>query len=136
VNGPAIDAQGRSVAVAWFTAADVPRVRLAFSQDAGRSFGAPVEVASGSVAGRVDVVLLGRDRAAVTWLHETADGAEIRVQPFDDDGPSGPVAVVARSSVQRASGFPQMIRAGDGLLFAWTDASGPSRVRTAYAALR
>jgi len=136
VNGPAIDAQGRTVAVAWFTAPDVPRVRLAFSQDAGRSFGAPVEVASGAVAGRVDVVLLDRDRAVVTWLQEAADGAEIRAQPFDRNGPAGAPLVIASSSVQRASGFPQMVRAGGGLLFAWTDAGEPAQVRTAYATLR
>ncbi len=41
VNGPAVAAHGRRVAVAWFTAADdVPRVRLAFSANAGASFAA------------------------------------------------------------------------------------------------
>jgi len=45
VNGPAVAASGRRVAVAWYTYADErPRVRLAFSDDAGARFGAPVEV--------------------------------------------------------------------------------------------
>jgi hypothetical protein len=136
VNGPAIDARGRTVAVAWFTAADLPRVRLAFSQDAGRSFAPPIEVASGDLAGRVDVVLLDDGRAIVSWLQPAAAGAEIRAQPFDGDGAAGPAVVVASASVQRASGFPQMVRAGDGLLFAWTDAGDPTQVRTARATLR
>lgn len=136
VNGPAVDARGQAVAVAWFTAPDVPRVRLAFSQDAGRTFGPPVEVASGDIAGRVDVVLLGDGHAIVSWLQPSADGAEIRAQPFDRDGPAGPPVVIASSSVQRASGFPQMVRAGGGLLFAWTDTAGPAQVRTAFATLR
>jgi hypothetical protein len=136
VNGPAVDARGRTVVVAWFTAPDVPRVRLAFSQDAGRTFGPTVEVANGDSAGRVDVVLLDDGRAVVSWLQPSAGGAEIRAQPFDRDGPAGAPVVIASSSVQRASGFPQMVLAGDGLLFAWTDAGEPAQVRTAYATLR
>jgi hypothetical protein len=135
VNGPAIDAHGRTVAVAWFTGADVPRVRLAFSQDAGRTFSRPIEVANGDVTGRVDVVLLDDGRAVVSWLQPSATGAEIRAQPFDGNGAAGTQVVIAASSVQRASGFPQMVRAGTGLLFAWTDAGEPAQVRTAYATL-
>jgi len=136
VNGPAVDALGRTVVVAWFAAPDVPRIRLAFSQDAGRTFGPPVEVASGDVAGRVDVVVLDDGRAIVSWLQPSAGGAEIRAQPFGRDGPAGPPVVIASSPVQRASGFPQMVRAGGGLLFAWTDAAEPAQVRTAHATLR
>jgi len=135
VNGPAIDALGRTVAVAWFTAPDVPRVRLAFSRDAGRTFARPIEVASGDVIGRVDVVLLDDGRAVVSWLQQTAGGAEIRAQPFDTDGPTGAPVTIAATSVQRASGFPQMVRAGSGLLFAWTDTGEPTQVRSAYATL-
>jgi len=136
VNGPAIDAIGSEVAVAWFTAPDRPRVRLAFSSDAGRSFSAPVEVAAGRVAGRVDVALLGDGRAVVSWLEETPAGAEIRVQAFTRSGVAGRAVTVARSGANRSSGFPQMIRAGGRLLFAWTDASEPLRLRTAMAELR
>lgn len=135
VNGPAVDARGDTVVVAWFTAPDVSRVRLAFSGDAGRTFLPPVEVASGRVAGRVDVVLLDDRRAVVSWLQDGANGAEIRAQPFTRDGAAAPAVVVTRTSVARSSGFPQMIHAGGGLLFAWTESSDPPAVRTAYAAL-
>jgi hypothetical protein len=136
VNGPAIAASGRRVVVAWFTAPDVPRVRLAFSGDAGRSFGAPLEVTAGRIAGRVDVVLLDDDRAVVSWLADDPNGAEIRAQAWTSGGPEGPVVVVAKSSADRASGFPRMVRAGDALLFAWTEASTLPIVRTAIVRLR
>jgi hypothetical protein len=136
VNGPAVAARGRHVAVAWFTAPDVPRVRVAFSADAGRTFAAPIEVASGVVIGRVDVVLLDDGRAIVSWLQPSPAGAEIRAQPFRRAGAAGPAVTIASAAVQRASGFPQMVRAGDGLLVAWTDATGPSQVRTAFVSLR
>jgi hypothetical protein len=93
-------------------------------------------VASGDITGRVDVVVLDDGRAIVSWLQPSAGGAEIRAQPFDRSGPAGAPVVIASSSVQRASGFPQMVRAGGGLLFAWTDAAEPAQVRTAYATLR
>jgi hypothetical protein len=82
------------------------------------------------------VVLLDDGRAVVSWLQGNATGAEIRAQPFTPGGPAGPAVLVAASTVQRASGFPQMVRAGDGLLFAWTDTGDTTRVRTAYASLR
>ena len=135
VNGPAVDAHGRTVAVAWFTAPDLPRVRLAFSGDGGRSFAPPVEVASGRVAGRVDVVLLDEERAVVSWLSDGTAGAEILAQPFTREGAAAPAMTVARSSVARSSGFPQMIRTHGGLLFAWTVSGDSPRVRTAFAAL-
>lgn len=136
VNGPAVDARGGTVVVAWFTAAGGPRVRLAFSNDGGGSFEPPIEVASGDLPGRVDVELLDDGRAVVSWMQQAAAGAEIRVQPFNRDGAAGQSRRVAATSVHRSSGFPQMVRAGDGLLFAWTDAGDPPQVRTAFARLR
>jgi len=137
VNGPAIDARGHEVAVAWFTAPDRPRVRLAFSSDSGRTFSAPVEVAAGAVAGRVDVVLLDDGRAVVSWLADAPGGAEFVAQPFARDGTvAGPPVLIARSSIERASGFPQMVRSGDRLIFAWTQAGEPPLLRTAVARLR
>jgi len=135
VNGPAIAAQGARVAVAWFTAPDVPRVRVAFSSDAGRSFSPPVEVASGRVAGRVDVVFTARGRAVVSWLTEGATGAHLVAQPFTEHGAAGALATIARVGSSRAAGFPQMVRAGSGLVFAWTETGDPSRVHTAFAPL-
>jgi hypothetical protein len=137
VNGPAIDARGHEVAVAWFTAPDQPRVRLAFSSDSGRTFSAPVEVAAGAVAGRVDVVLLDEGRAVVSWLADAPGGTAFVAQPFARDGTvAGPPVLITRSSIERASGFPQMVRSGDRLIFAWTQVGEPPSLRTAVARLR
>ena len=136
VNGPAVDARGDTVVVAWFTAPDEPRVRIAFSSDGGRRFAPPIEVAGGRVAGRVDVVLLPDGRAVVSWLAETTGPAEIRAQPFTPEGPAGRAMVVARSDVARSSGFPRMALANGALLFAWTRSGEPPQVRAAVARLR
>jgi len=136
VNGPAVAARGRSVVVAWFTAPDRPRVRVAFSEDAGRTFSAPLEIGAGDALGRVDVVLLEDGRAVVSWLRQGASGAEILAQPVDRTATRGDSVVVAGTSAQRASGFPQMALADGGLLFAWTEAGAQPRLHTAYATLR
>lgn len=135
VNGPAIAARGALVAVAWFTAArDTARVRLAFSSDGGETFAAPIEIDDGNPAGRVDVELLADGRAVVSWLERTGgDSAAVRMRAVQQTGERGTAWTVAATSGARASGFPRMVRAGDGLVVAWT-ASAPdsaARVRVA-----
>jgi hypothetical protein len=135
VNGPAVAARGNTVVVAWFTAPDRARVRLAWSVDGGRTFGAPIEVTSGKVVGRVDVVLLEDAQAVVSWLDDGAQGAVIRAQPFTATGPAASAVDIARSNIARSSGFPQMLQVPGGLLFAWTATGDTPAVVTARASL-
>ncbi|HYG81994.1 MAG TPA: sialidase family protein [Pyrinomonadaceae bacterium] len=132
VNGPSVSAGDRRVAAAWFTGqGDDPRVHVAFSADAGATFGTPARVDDGDVMGRVDVVLLADGSALVCWMSGNEEGGANKVRRVTPDGSLGPVAVIARSDVSRASGFPRMARAGDTVHFAWTQFGKPSRVRTA-----
>jgi hypothetical protein len=132
VNGPSVSSDGRRAAVAWFTAAqETPRVKVIFSGDAGETFGQPLQVDEGTPVGRVDIVMLADGAALVSWLERTAKGGEVRVRLLRPDGSRGPSTTVAESSAARVSGFPQMARAGDEIIFAWTDPGPPSRVRTA-----
>jgi hypothetical protein len=134
VNGPAVSADGRRVAVAWFTGvADTPRVKIAFSQDAGATFSQPVQVDDGESAGRVDTVLLPDGSALVCWLSGNADGGAIKVRRVRADGSIGPPALIAKTDISRSSGFPRMARFGDEVHFAWTEFGKPSYVRTAVA---
>lgn len=135
VNGPAIAASGSRVALAWFTAAqDTARVLLAFSSDAGATFGAPVRVDNGQPAGRVHVALLGTGDALVTWLERTGgDTAAVRVRRVAPDGSRDLPITIAVSSGTRASGFPRLVVSGDNVVFAWTEPGSPSTVRVARA---
>lgn len=128
VNGPAVVAEDMLVVVAWFTAAgDVPRVKVAFSEDGGATFGEPVIVDDGNPAGRVDLVM-DDDAGAVlvSWLERTGgEDAEIRVRRVIVDGTATSSASLVASAGARASGFPRMIPSGPGeLVLAWTDLSG------------
>ncbi len=132
VNGPAVAASGRRVAVAWFTAAnDAPRVRLAFSTDAGASFGAPVTVDDGNPLGRVDVVLLDDGSAVVSWVESSPEGSSLRVRRIPADGEPGAAAIVVPAGAKLGNGFPQLARSGDTLVFAWT----AGQVKTAVMAV-
>jgi len=134
VNGPAVAADGRRVAVAWFTeAGDQPRVKVAFSGDAGATFSSPIQVDDGEPAGRVDVLLLPDGSALVSWMSGTAEGGANKVRRIRPDGALGPVSVIAETDISRSSGFPRMARLGDEVHFAWTEFGKPSRVRTAAA---
>jgi hypothetical protein len=132
VNGPAIDASGRAVAVAWFTAPqDKARVRVAFSADAGERFGAPIVVDDERPLGRVDVVLREPHTALVSWLAQGTEGTTLRVREVRDDGWRGDPLTVAVSSAARSSGFPRMASSRGQVILAWRDAAEPPRVRTA-----
>ncbi|HEY6404115.1 MAG TPA: sialidase family protein [Blastocatellia bacterium] len=132
VNGPAVAAAGRRVAVAWFTGADkTSRVKVSFSNDAGETFSQPITVDDGAPAGRVDVLLLNDGGAMVCWLEKLPDGGAVRVRRVSPDGKLAESVTVAPSGTARSAGFPQMARAGGELVFAWTGA----RVLTAKLAL-
>lgn len=134
VNGPAIAAHGGRIATTWFTAAGgIPRIRLAFSADGGHSWGPPLEVADGPVLGRVAVVMPDAHSAIVSWLEQSRLRAELRFRRIAVDGSAGPAYKLATTVAARSSGFPQMVLAGDRLLFAWTAVGEPSSVRTATA---
>ena len=135
VNGPALAARGNRVALAWFTAAnDSARVKVAFSDDAGATFAAPVRVDGGSPAGRVDVALLADGDALVTWVERVGgETAAVRVRRVARNGRAGVPVTIASSSAARASGFPRMAVAGGHAVFAWTAPGRPSAIRVARA---
>jgi hypothetical protein len=128
VNGPAVSARGRDVAVAWFTAkGDQGHSFVAFSHNAGRTFGPPVRVDDSSSPGRVGVELLHDKSAIVTWVESFTFSA----RRVDAGGLRGAAVAVGDSSGTR---YPRVARFGDEVLFAWTATErGVPRVLTARA---
>lgn len=119
VNGPRCKAIENTLAIAWFTMAnDKPTVKVAFSSDGGKTFGQPVEVNEKQTMGRVDLVLLDKNTALVSWM----EGQEIKVRRIFKNGTKGRPTTIALSSEARASGFPQLTKCRNGVMIAWTDA--------------
>lgn len=133
VDGPTVVADGRRVAVAWFTAAgERPRVLVAFSDDQGVTFDEPIRIDDGDPVGRVDLVLEG-DGVRVSWIENSGgSNADLRHRGVSRDGSIDSSHTVAALVGSRATGFPRMIRHSAELIFAWTDAQGDdTRVRVA-----
>jgi len=136
VNGPALSADGRRVAIAWFTAVgDQGRAYAAFSTDAGKSFSSPIRLDDVSALGRVDIALLEDGGAVATWI-EFADGrAQFKMRRVEADGTRSDAVTVSSLAASRASGYPRLARFGPELVFAWTESTQPSRVMTAITAI-
>ncbi len=75
VNGPSLSASGRRVAIAWFTMQqEQGHAFVAFSDDAGRTFGKPVRLDDELSLGRVDVELLADGSAVASWIEYSTEG--------------------------------------------------------------
>lgn len=131
VNGPAVEARGGQVAVAWFTLGGdgTPRVRCARSRDGGETFGEPIDVAVEDVEGRVDLVLAADGSCWILWLARVGRQGRWRVARIDPGGKLSPPIDLATTSLQRTSGIARLAAAPEGLWFAWTDVGPPTRVR-------
>ena len=136
VNGPMLSARGRDVVLAWFTLKnEVGHAYAAFSSDAGRSFGAPIQLDEAAALGRVDVVLLPDGSAAASWIEFAEGRSAFALRRIERSGRTSPVVPVATIAGARASGYPRMAQHGDELLFAWTE-TGVEQMRVATATTR
>src|SRR2546425_538622 len=135
VNGPAISARGRQVAVAWMTAKDDQgRAFAAFSSDAGATFDAPIRLDDAGSLGRVGIALVDDESAVASWIEFANQRAQLRIRRIDRSGARGAAQTVAGVGAERTSGYPRLARRGDELLLAWTETSdGRSKVQTAVA---
>jgi hypothetical protein len=133
VNGPALSARLREVTVAWFTAPhDEGHVFVAFSQDAGRTFGAPIRVDDAGSLGRVDVEQLPDGSAVIGWIERADAGASFKVRRVERSGQRSPAVTVVDLGEHRNSGYPRVAIRGQELVAAW---AGDLRVQTATARL-
>jgi hypothetical protein len=134
VNGPALSADGKTVAIAWFTATgDEGHTYAAFSSDSGASFGSPIRLDDASALGRVDVQLLRDGSAIATWIEFAGGRAQFKMRRVEASGRKTTASTVTGMTAGRASGYPRMARFGEELVFAWTETGDLPRVRTATA---
>ena len=132
INGPAVSANGRNIAVAWFTAPDddKPQVYVLMSADSGKTFGKKIRIDDGNPIGRVDVVSRSSGAAVVSWVERTSQGAQVRVREVAANGTAAAPMNVSGTAGLGSGVFPRMVRSGDDIVVAWTDASKPAQIRT------
>ena len=133
VNGPAVDAVGQEVAVAWFTAAENKnKVKLIRSQDGGVNWREPVLIDEERPVGRVAVRMLPDSSALVSWL---AAENQIKVRRIGKEGEELGSAIVASVEGGRSLGFPQLAYKDGAIYLAWTDTNEPKMVKLVKASL-
>ena len=131
INGPAVSSNGKSVAVTWFTAPDdKPQVYAVLSNDAGATFGKKIRIDEGKPLGRVDIVSRASGGAVASWVERGAKGSEVRIREIAGNGTAAAPISVSGNAGLGSGAFPRMVRSGDDIVIAWTDASNPPQVRT------
>ncbi len=110
VNGPAVAAFEKNLAVAWFTAAnEIPKVQVVFSSNNGETFGKPIHINTQETLGRVDIVALNNTEAVVSWMErDINDVAYVQIAKITNSGEKGPTITLTKTNAGRASGFPQI----------------------------
>lgn len=138
VNGPKADAIENTLVIAWFTAAEnIPKVNVIFSGDAGKNFSEPIRIDNGNPIGKVDVSLIDKDNALVSWVEGSGSEAQIKVVKVTVEGDSSEPLVISNSTDARANGFPQMEILGENVYFAWTvEENGGLHVETSFLPLK
>lgn len=125
VNGPAGDAQGQTVCVAWFTLANgQAKVQAKLSHDGGATFGAPLPIDLGQPLGRVEVVTLADRTSVVLWLESKREGQAtgLYARRIFRDGSLSAAELLADVSAARAGGFPRAaVRSSGTVVLAWTE---------------
>ena len=131
-NGPALDARESSAVIAWWTmAGGMPSVKVAFSPDAGSTWGSPVRVDHGKGSGQVTVAMLpDRQSAVVGWLEDRQTWARL----VRADGSATEAVSLGRSPSRNR--LPRWVASDKGVLALWTRDDDGGAVSTQVAALR
>jgi hypothetical protein len=135
VTGPAVDAFGFDVTVAWFTGAEGGAIKVAFSRDQGSHFGPVYVVTADNARGRVDLAALRDGSAVVCWVGVTSSQEqEIRVRRVWPDGRMSDIPKPITKKMRGLMGcLPRMARVGNELYFAWTEPGQPRSIHRAAA---
>lgn len=121
VNGPAISTFDNFVGATWFTIADnLPKVKIAFSNDNGNTFDTPITVATETIMGRLDIELLEDGSAILSSMDSNEGESQILLQHIKKDGTISEPFPVSETASSRSSGFPRMVINDDIIYLVWT----------------
>ena len=111
MNGPALDSDGKRVAIAWFTGAGGhAAVQVEISQD-GQQFSSPVRVDLGNPVGRTQILLQPSGGATVFWLENQSGSTQLLVRNVSLTGKLAEPVEIARGN---GLGYPKVARTAHG----------------------
>lgn len=107
VNGPSVASHDKRVYLAWYTAPDRPRVRLAQFDEQGQARAAPLEIGQDDVMGRV-ALAADADTVWLAWMSEDRLSAKLWLACFDPQLGERSRRVVAELPRGRGTGLPRL----------------------------
>ena len=130
INGPALSARGRQVAAAWFAAPnDNGRAFVAFSQDAGKTWGQAIRLDDEASLGRVDIEMLDDGSAIASWIEFANGVSRLKLRRVEPGGTRSDSVAIADGM---GSQHPKLAGRRNELIVAWTESTrGTTQVRTA-----
>ncbi|WP_020403038.1 hypothetical protein [Gracilimonas tropica] len=133
VNGPAIATDGNKIALAWFTGADgEPKVKMALSDNAGKDFDSPIILDEHSTLGRLDIEMVD-GKIWISRITKHQEENALKISMYDYTGNKLSDHIIEEISGNRNAGFPQITKAGDGILIANTnEEKGKTKVKVRY----
>jgi hypothetical protein len=121
VNGPKIIVNENNLVTAWFTVKDDnPIVQIAFSDDYGVKFDAPIKVSEKDAIGRVDVVFLNKDEVLVSYMETDAVSTFLKCKKVHKSGKISEDIIIAKIDSGRNTGVPQLEIFKDEIIAVWT----------------
>ena len=122
VNGAAISARGRDVAVAWFSAKDGPHAYVALSRDAGRRAALSARVDEVAAIGHVRAVHMFSDgSAAVSWVEFADQQAQFKIRRITSNGGTRQRSRSRERETIASPAGQGLVRSGNDLVLAWTE---------------
>lgn len=133
VNGPALANHKNNIAIAWFTNAEEnPTINISFYNNENTNFKKPIRIDDSNPLGRVGIKLF-ENFAIVSWLEQVGENAEIKLAQIFPNQEKIKKTTIAQSSTSRQSGFPQIEKTKDKIIFAWTISDGKkSTIKTGF----
>ena len=136
VNGPMLASYGNEIAVAWYTSPNsTPSVNVAFSNDEGASFEAPIQVDVSQPIGRLDLVWINDKEVMVSWIETTEMTTNILSRIVSKNGHMLEPRIISEIEPGRVSGYPQMEIVDDQLFFAWTESGNGGGIKSKWVSL-
>jgi hypothetical protein len=136
VNGPMLASFGNETAVAWYTSPNsTPSVNVAFSNDEGASFEAPIRVDVSQPIGRVDLVWINDKEVMVSWIETSDMTTNILSRIVSKNGEMLEPRIISEIEPGRVSGYPQMEIVDDQLFFAWTESGNGGGIKSKWVPL-
>ena len=133
MNGPMLASDGNNVAIAWYTAPNgQPMVNLAFSNDEGFSFESPIRLDMSKPIGRVDLTWISPYEVMASWIESSEQTTNIVASIISRDGSINIPYTISEIQPGRVSGYPQMEKVNNQIMFAWTELENESLIKSKW----